>query len=136
MSEGFRLKKMQGKTTEWDMEADRVNITEDIKKLWGVKVIFYPRGKSPFTVKADEGWVKEDDKDEIYLDKNVLIKGHLNSDVKCENLSWDSVSETMHTQSEVEITGEKWDIKGTGMEISPSGDTVTIAKNVKMELTQ
>jgi hypothetical protein len=40
----------------------------------------------------------------------------------------------MHTQDKVEIEGEKWLIKGEGIEFSPSGDIMTIKKDVTMEI--
>ncbi len=117
----------------------------EFKNTQGVKVKFYPKDKDPFTIKAEEGWVKENDtanqnsaggKDEIYLKKNVQVTGYLKSDVKCESLSWDSISEVMYTQDKVEIEGEKWHIKGEGTEFDPSGDVMTIKKDVTMEIKE
>ncbi|MBU1766986.1 MAG: LPS export ABC transporter periplasmic protein LptC, partial [Candidatus Omnitrophica bacterium] len=99
-----------------------------------------------FTIKADDGVVKEnvlvenltvgeaEKKDEIYLKNNVQIIGYLNSNIKCDSLSWDSISETMHTQDKVEIEAEKWNINGEGIEFSPSGDIMTINKDVTMQI--
>jgi LPS export ABC transporter protein LptC len=136
MTEGFRLKKMEGKTAKWELEADSARFEEGLKTLQGVKVKFYPKNKDSFTIKAEEGLVKENDKDEIYLQNNVEIKGYLKSDVKCESLSWDSVSEIMHTPDKVQIEGEKWNIKGEGMEFNPNGDIINISKNVTMEINK
>ena len=134
VTEEFRLKKMEGKIIKWELEADSARFDENLKTLQGVKVKFYPKDKDPFIIKAEEGWVKENDKDEIYLKKNVQIIGYLKSDVKCESLSWDYISEVMYTQDKVEIEGKKWHIKGKGIEFTPSGDVMTIKKDVAMEI--
>lgn len=135
-TEGFRLKSMEGTNINWELESDLVNFQEDLKTLEGVKVTFYPKKRDPFTITADEGWVKENEKDEIFLENNVKVKGYLNSDIKCENLEWDSVSEAMHTSEKVEIEGEKWLITGEGMEFAPDGDIININKNVTMQTNQ
>lgn len=139
---------MEGKIIKWELEADSARLEENLKILQGVKIKFYPKDKDPFLIKAEEGWVKENDpadsgitpgvsgKDEIYLKKNVEVNGFLKSDIKCDSLSWDSTSEVMHTQDKVEIEGEKWHIKGEGIEFDPSGDVMTIKKDVTMEINK
>ncbi|MBU0534058.1 MAG: LPS export ABC transporter periplasmic protein LptC [Candidatus Omnitrophica bacterium] len=137
---------MDGEIIKWELEADSAQFDENAKTLKGVKVKFYPQDKDPFTIKADDGVVKEnvlvenltvgeaEKKDEIYLKNNVQIIGYLNSNIKCDSLSWDSISETMHTQDKVEIEAEKWNINGEGIEFSPSGDIMTINKDVTMQI--
>jgi len=147
VTEGFSARKMEGQIVKWELEADSARFEENLKTLKGVKVKFYPEDKVPFTIKADDGLVKENipltnatinetvsKKDEIYLQNNVQVIGYLNSTIKCDNLSWDSISEIMRSQDKVEIEAEKWNIKGKGMEFSPSGDTITIKKDVTMEI--
>ena len=146
VTKGFRAKKMEGEIVKWELEADSALFDENSKTLKGVKLKLYPEGKDPFIIKADDGLVKENvpetnptvngvkKKDEIYLKNNVQIIGYLNSNIKCDSLSWDSISEIMHTQDKVEIEGEKWNIKGEGIEFSPSGDIMFIKKDVTMEI--
>lgn len=141
--EGFRLKKMEGINVKWELEADSARFEDDFKKLKGIKVKFYPDDKDPFTIKAEDGLVKEnipisdsaeDKKDEIYLENNVRVIGYLSSEIRCKTLNWDSASEIMHTQDKIEIEAEKWHIRGEDAEIFPSKDTITINKNVTMEI--
>jgi hypothetical protein len=75
---------MDGTTIIWEIEADSARFDENIKTLQGVEVKFYPKDRNPFIIKAEEGWVKENDtitdptekkKDEIYLKKNVQVIG-------------------------------------------------------------
>ena len=136
---------MEGKIIKWELSAKSARIDENLKTLKEIKIKFYPKNKDPFTINADEGWVKENatdtgivasKKDEIYLKNNVQIIGYLKSNVRCESLSWDSISEIMHTEDKVEIEGKKWLIKGEGIEFSPSGDIITINKNVTMEINE
>lgn len=146
VTEGFKAKKMEGEIVKWEIEADSAIFNDNSKTLRAIKVKFYPEGKEPFTVKADNGLVKENipvgdsladkasKKDEIYLENNVQIIGYSNSIIKCRNLSWDSVSEIMRSEDDIEIEGEKWFIQGTGIEFSPSGDVITIKKDVTMEI--
>lgn len=144
ITEGFRARKMDGETIKWELEADSARLEENLKTLKGVKVKFYNKDKKPFTIAADNGVVKENvpsdnktlKRDEIYLEKNVQVTGYLNSTIKCDSLSWDSVSEIMHSQDGVEIEGEKWNIKGEGIEFSPHGDIITIKKDVTMEIAE
>ncbi|MBU1631495.1 MAG: hypothetical protein KKH49_06830 [Candidatus Omnitrophica bacterium] len=70
---------MDGEIIKWELEADSAQFDENAKTLKGVKVKFYPQDKDPFTIKADDGVVKEnvlvenltvgeaEKKDEIYL---------------------------------------------------------------------
>ncbi len=129
---------MDGEIIKWELEADSAQFDENVKTLKGVKVKFYPKDKNSFTIKADDGVVKEnvsaEKRDEIYLKNNVQVIGYLNSNIKCDSLSWDSISETMHTQDKVEIEAEKWNIKGEGIEFAPSGDIMTIKKDVTMRI--
>ena len=137
---------MDGKIIKWELEADSAQFDENSKTLKGVKVKFYPKDKDSFTIKADDGVVKEnvlvdnltvgeaEKRDEIYLKNNVQIIGYLGSNIKCDNLSWDSISETMHTQDKVEIEAEKWNINGEGIEFAPSGDIMIIKKDVTMRI--
>lgn len=134
---------MEGETIKWELEADSAIFDENLKTLKGVKVKFYPDDKDPFIIKAENGVVKENipvldstvnKKDEIYLKNDVQVIGYLKSNIKCESLSWDSISEVMHTQDKVEVEAEKWIIKGEGIEFTPSGDIMTINKDVTMEI--
>lgn len=148
VTEGFRARKMDGEIIKWELEADSARFEENLKTLKGVKVKFYNKDKEPFTIKADDGVVKENvfwdaplsnkasKRDEIYLEKNVQVIGYLNSTIKCNSLLWDSISEIMHSKDKVEIEGEKWNIKGEGIEFSPSGDIITIKKDVTMEIVE
>lgn len=134
MTEGFKLRRMEGERVRWEVRSDVAYFKENLKTLEGIELRFYPKNKDSFTVEAVEGWLKENDKDEIFLNKNVRVKGYLKADVKCENLLWDSASEVMHTSDRVEIEGGKWHIRGEGLEFSPEGDVITIEKNVTMEI--
>ena len=143
VTEGFRAKKMEGEIIKWELEADSASFEENSKKLKGVKVKFYPSDKAPFIIKAADGLVKENipvsdsttgKKDEIYLENNVQVIGYLNSNIRCETLLWDSISEVMSTQEKVEVEAENWLIKGQGMEFIPSREIMTIKKNVTMEI--
>lgn len=154
VTEGFRARKMEGEILKWELEADSAKFGENLKTLKGVRVEFYPKDKDPFTIKADDGLVKESvpilnstadpdeniilnktgKKDEIHFKNNVQVIGYLKSTIKCDSLSWDSISEIMHTQDKVEVRGEKWLIKGKGIEFTPSGDVMTIKKDVTMEI--
>lgn len=136
MTEGFILKKMEGEKVRWEVEADLARFLENSNELEGIKFKFYPRNKEPFLIEADKGRVKENGRDEIYLKKNVQIKGYLRANVRCEDLYWDSDSGLMRTSKRVEIVGEKWQIKGEGMKFSLDGDVITIEKNVSMEINE
>ncbi len=149
VTEGFRARKMDGEIIKWELEADSARFEENFKMLKGVEIKFYPKGKEPFTIKAEDGTVKENvlwdvpttnntsKRDEIYLENNVQVIGYLNSTIKCHSLSWDSISEIMHSQDEVKIEGEKWNIKGEGIEFSSSGgDIIAIKKDVTMEIVE
>jgi LPS export ABC transporter protein LptC len=136
---------MEGEIVKWELEADSARFDENLKTLKGVKVKFYPTNKDPFMIKADDGLVKENvplenstanktSRDEIYLENNVQVIGYLNSNIKCDNLLWDSISEVMRSEDKVTIEGEKWNIKGKGIEFAPSGDTITIKNDVTMEI--
>jgi len=154
VTEGFKAKKMEGKIVKWELEADSARFDENLKTLKGVKVKFYPGNREPFTIKADDGLIKEnvpvinsassekkparfDAKqaggDEIYMENNVQVIGYLNSTIKCNSLLWDSVSEIIRNEDNVEIEAERWNIKGIGIEFSPSGDIITIKKDVTMK---
>ncbi len=137
---------MEGEVIKWKIEADWARFEENQKILKGVKVQFYPEDKDSFTIKADDGLVKENvsldnptinatgKKDEIYLENNVQIIGYLDANIKCESLLWDSVSETMRSQDKVEVESEKWLIKGKGIEFAPSGDILFIKNDVTMRI--
>jgi hypothetical protein len=148
VTEGFRAKKMKGEIVKWELEADSAQFDENSKTLKGVKVKFYPEGKDPFTIKADDGLVRENvpatdptvngagKKDEIYLENNVRVIGYLNSTIKCDNLSWDSITEIMRTEDKVEVEAEKWVIRGKGIEFDPLEDIMFFKKDVTMQIIE
>lgn len=103
---GLRLKKTEGERIKWEIYANVARLKKNLKELEGVTFQFYPKNKDPFLIKADKGWVRGNEKEEIYLKEKVIIER------------------------------EKWRIKGEKMEFGADGDVITIKKNVTMEIKE
>ena len=131
--ENFTVQRMDGEKLKWDLQAKIAKFKGKQTELEGVRLKFYPEDKAPFTVEAEKGCVGKN-REEIYLEKNVLIKGYSGTDLRTEDLSWDSTSEVFLTSKNVTVKGKKWIINGEGMRFDPEQDLLIINNGVEMKI--
>jgi len=131
--ENFAIQRMHGEKVKWDLQAKIAKFKDKQTELEGVRLKFYPEDKAPFTVEAEKGCVGKN-REEVYLEKNVLIKGYSGTDLRTEDLSWDSTSNTFLTSKDVTVEGRKWTINGKGMRFDPEQDLLIINNGVEMKI--
>ena len=131
--ENFSLQRMDGENLRWDLHADIARFKEKQTDLEGVELKFCPEDKAPFTIEAEKGRVGKN-REEVFLENQVLIKGYSGTDLCTEDLSWDSKSNIFLTSKKVIVEKDAWVIRGKGMKFDPEQEILIINGGVEMKI--
>ncbi|MDO8426693.1 MAG: LPS export ABC transporter periplasmic protein LptC, partial [Deltaproteobacteria bacterium] len=117
---------------EWELFADSAKRTkaEDLTIFETLKVIFYAKDGTPYTLNAKEGRLREA-AGEIYALGDVTVDSQAGYTLKAQSLKYAIKSKEITSEGPVEITSEAMDMVGTGLRAEIESGRFFLLKNVK-----
>lgn len=118
---------------EWELEADsaRRSREEDLTIFENVKVTFYAKDGTPYTLTAPEGRLSEG-KGEITVSGGaVVVSPKEGLTLKSDSLVYSIKKKELTTSALVDLTSERLDLRGTGLLVSIDSEEIRLSKGVK-----
>ncbi len=122
----------KGGRLEWELFADSAKRTkeQDLTVFETLKVIFYAKDGTPYTLNAKEGTFKEA-AGEINAIGDVTLDTEKGYTLKADSLKYAVKSREITSDGPVEITSEAIDMEGTGLRAEVSSSRFFLLKHVK-----
>lgn len=123
----------KGGRLEWELEADSASRSrqEDLTTLTNVKLTFYAKDGTPYTLTAKEGTFRESD-GEVRASGDVVVRSPKeNLVLKARSLDYHVKTRKIDTGSPVHISSDRLDADGTGLAIDMDRENFRLLKNVK-----
>lgn len=117
---------------EWVLDAESAvrSKNTDMVVLDTVKLVFYAKNGTPYTLKAKEGKFREST-GEVTATGGVTVESKEGYKLAVENAEYMMKTKKITSKDHVEITSDRIDVKGEGLLVDVDTGTLEILKNVK-----